>query len=495
MVEKLEEAVDVTNMRKVLILMALFSSTCVLTQTQPTDSLNAYKKRVLESTEVDFLMSYYEQDGNHASVTGGLGNEELMDITPTFVVAIPLNADDVLTVDAGISAYTSASSSNLDPFDSSGASSNGEEEDDKKANGVTGSPWVASSGASSQDVWGTVNASYSHSSDDRNNIWRANVGFAAEYDYVSAGFGGGFTKLFNEKNTEVGVKVQVYLDTWSPKYPTELDSYNEAGQDLNNGFFSTIDILDQNGNAIDKDGPTVWAPFNTTLIQDKARNSYSLSFSFSQILNKKAQISLFFDLVQQKGWLANPMQRVYFADKANYYIGNAASIPNYATPANTDVFQLADDIERLPSSRFKVPIGARFNYYVNETFSLRTYYRYYFDNWGISSHTASVELPIKFGEGKFTLYPTYRFYNQTAVDYFAPYETHLSTSEFYTSDYDLSKFNSHQYGLGFKYTDVFTKFKIFKLGLKSFDLKYGIYNRSDGLKASIISTGFKFVLD
>ncbi len=494
MEEKQEEAVVATNMRKVFILVVLMVTTFAFAQTQPTDSLNTYKKRVLEFTEVDFLMSYYEQDGNHASVTGGVGNEELTDITPTFVVAIPLNVDDVLTVDAGISAYTSASSSNLDPFDSSGASGN-EEEEDKIASAVTGSPWVASSGASAMDVWGTVNASYSHSSDDRNSIWSANVGFAAEYDYVSAGFGGGFTKLFNEKNTEVGVKAQVYLDTWSPKYPTELDSYNEAGQDLNNGFFSTIDILDQNGNIIDKNGPVVWSPLNTTLVQGKARNSYSLSFSFSQILNKNAQISLFFDLVKQKGWLANPMQRVYFADRANYYIGNATSIPNYATPANTDVFQLADDIERMPSSRFKVPIGARFNYYINETLSLRTYYRYYFDNWGVNSHTASIELPIKLGEGKFTLYPTYRFYNQTAADYFAPYETHMSTSEFYTSDYDLSKFNSHQYGLGFKYTDVFTKFKIFKLGLKSFDLRYSIYNRSDGLKASIISTGFKFALD
>ncbi|WP_299886083.1 DUF3570 domain-containing protein [uncultured Lacinutrix sp.] len=481
-------------MRKFLFFTLCFSTTFVFSQTKPIDSLNSYKKRVLESTEVDFLMSYYRQDGNHASVTGGIGNEELTDITPTFVVAIPLNADDVLTVDAGISAYTSASSSNLDPFDASGASGNGEEED-KRAGAVTGSPWVASSGASAQDVWGTINASYSHSSDNRNNIWTANVGFAAEYDYVSAGFGGGFTKLFNEKNTELGIKGQVYLDTWSPKYPTELDSYNEAGQNLNNGFFSNIDILDQNGNIIDKNGPVVWSPFNTTLIQDKSRNTYSLSLSFSQILNKNAQISLFFDVVQQEGWLANPMQRVYFADRDNYYVGNAASIPNYATPENTDVFHLADDIERLPNSRFKIPIGARFNYYLNETFALRTYYRYYMDNWGVNSHTASIELPIKLGLGKFTFYPNYRFYNQTAADYFAPYETHLSTSEFYTSDYDLSKFNSHQYGLGFKYYDAFTKFKIFKFGLKTFDLKYSIYDRSDGLKAGIISTAFKFVLD
>jgi len=57
---------------------------------------------------------------------------------------------------------------------------------------------------------------------------------------------------------------------------------------------------------------------------------------------------------------------VYFGDRANFYIGNPASIPNYTSPTNIDAFQLGDDIERLPSSRFKIPIGGRFNYYINE---------------------------------------------------------------------------------------------------------------------------------
>ncbi|WP_303318461.1 DUF3570 domain-containing protein [Flavivirga abyssicola] len=488
-------------MRKGFIIVTFLFSVFGFSQAKSKDSIDTYKKRVLESTELDFLVSYYTQDGNHASVTGGIGDEYLTDITPTIVVAIPMNADDVLTVDAGISAYTSASSSNLDPFDASGASAGGHDDDDDEGNGGNntvnsmGSPWVASSGASAQDIWGGVNVSYSHSSDDRNSIWSVNAAFATEYDYISTGFGGGYTKLFNEKNTELSIKGQVYLDAWQPRYPTEIDSYIEAGESLNNGFFNGVDILDQNGSIINKNGANVWSPFNTALITNKARNSYTLSLGFSQILSKHAQFSIFLDVVQQNGWLANPMQRVYFADRANYYVGNASSIPNYTSRRNKDVFHLADDIERLPDSRFKIPIGARFNYYINEVVSLRTYYRYYFDDWGVNSHTLSLELPIKLSQGKFTLYPTYRFYNQTAADYFAPYETHLSTSEFYTSDYDLSKFNSNQYGLGLRYTDIFTKFKIFNLGLKSFDIKYSIYNRSDGLKAGIISTGFKFILD
>ena len=155
-------------------------------------------------------------------------------------------------------------------------------------------------------------------------------------------------------------------------------------------------------------------------------------------------------------------------------------------------FQLADDIERLPNTRFKIPIGMRYNYYINETFSLRTYYRYYFDDWGINSHTASVELPIKIGD-KFTLYPTYRYYQQTQADHFAPYESHLSTQEFYTSDYDMSEFDSNQYGMGIKYSDALHKKNIYGFGIKSVDLRYNNYSRSDGLNSGIISFGIKFV--
>ena len=477
----------------ILIITVLFAINSFAQQ----DSTLVYKKRVLETIEVDFLTSYYSQEGDNAAVTGGIGTEKLIDLTPTIVVSMPLNDDDVLTVDAGISTYTSASSSNLDPFDVSGGDD--DDDDDQNISGASsvGSPWVESSGASKQDTWGSINVNYTHSSDDRNNIWNGNVSFATEYDYTSIGFGGGFSKLFNKKNTEVGIQAKVYLDTWSPKYPTELDSFLEAEGDLNGGFFEDVNIINQDAFVVNTPGfvGEVWSPISGfDLIKDKGRNTYSVSFSFSQILSKNAQFSLFFDLVKQQGWLANPMQRVYFADVDNYFIGNGDSIDNYTSSSNTDLFQLADDIERLPDNRFKIPIGLRFNYYLNETFALRTYYRYYMDDWGINSHTASVELPIKISP-KFTLYPSYRYYMQSEADYFSGFDEHLSTSEFYTSDYDLSKFNANQYGFGITYTDIFAKAHIWKLGLKSIDLKYNNYQRNTGLKANYFAAGFKFIMD
>jgi hypothetical protein len=441
---------------------------------QESDTNIVFKKRVLDNIEIDFMSSYYTQDGNNASVTGGIGTEKLTDVTPNITVAIPLNEDDVLTIDGGISAYTSASSSNVGPFDN------------RKGNDLNASPWVESSGASGGDAWTNISGNYAHTSDDRNTIVSGNLSLANEYDYTSFGFGGGVNKLFNKKNTELGAKVNIFIDAWNPITPTELRT--------NSDVLQGVSIYNSQGLEIDKNSSSAWKPFKNELVTQKGRNTFSGSFSFSQILSPNLQVSVFMDLIQQTGWLANPLQRVYFKDKEDFYVGDPKNIPNYLSSDSRNVFMLADDIERLPDSRLKIPIGARLNYYINENLTLRTYYRYYTDDWGINSNTFQVELPIKFGN-HWAIIPSYRYNTQTAADYFAPFNEHQSTSQFYTSDYDLSAFDANQYGLGIRYTDVLTKRKLWKFGLKNLSLKYSYYDRTTGLSANIVTLGVKFVLD
>ncbi|MFV8378689.1 DUF3570 domain-containing protein [Flavobacterium sp. LB3R33] len=477
---------------KFLFLLGLISS---IAFSQDKTTAPAFKKRVLESTEVDFLASYYNQDGSRSAVSGGIGSEKLTDVASNIVVAMPLNDDDVLTIDLGISAYSSASSSNINPFNSTGASGGGGDDDriaggqKATATGPTGTPWQASSGASKSDQLVSVVANYSHSSDSRNFIWNTDVSFSNEYDYTSVGFGGGIASLFNEKNTELSLKVNAYLDQWRPIYPTELHEYSKYGSNfLNQGYFNGVSVLDQNGQ-----NTTNYLPSAFQTVSGVNRNSYSASVGFSQVLTKKLQFSIFFDVLQQQGLLSSPYHRIYFADKANYYIGQTQYINTYESPTNAGVYKLADDIERLPDSRFKLPVGARLNYYINERFILRTYYRFYSDNWDIQSHTATIELPIKLSD-RFTVFPMYRYYTQTASKYYAPYETHLSTERYYTSDADLATFDANQYGFGINYTDIFTGAKIWKFGLKNIDFRFNHYERSDNLNANIGTIAFKFVM-
>ena len=69
------------------------------------------------------------------------------------------------------------------------------------------------------------------------------------------------------------------------------------------------------------------------------------------------------------------------------------------------------------------------------------------------------------------------------------------TISIYTSDYDLSAFSSRQIGGSLVYTDVFSKYKLGKISLKMISLRYQNYQRSDGLSAFSVSTGFSFVID
>lgn len=434
---------------KSLLLLLVLSAAFLIHSSVFAQETEEYKKRVLESTEIDFLVNYYEQDGVNAAVTGGKGTEELKDLSPSIIVAIPLNDDDVLTINGNISAYTSASSSNINPFDGDGPAD----------------PFVASSGASKTDVWGNMVGSYAHSSDDRNRIWSANLSVSAEYDYISVGFGGGYTWLFNQKNTELSLNGNVYIDTWSLIYPYELRPPGNRGED------------DFSNSALDLNVPGYDPSFNPH--SSKGRNSFSMGMGLSQILSKRLVAYISADIIYQNGLLSTPFHRIYFADQEDYFYEN---------------FHLADDIEQLPGSRLKSALGARLNYFLSDRFTLRTYYRYYYDDWGIRSQTVSFELPIKISD-KFTVYPSYRFYNQTAANYFAPYNQHLSTAQYYTSDYDLSKFQANNYGFGISYTDIFTKSHIWKFGLKSIDLKFNKYDRDSEFTATMFSFGVKFVMD
>jgi hypothetical protein len=426
------------------------------------DSLD-YKKRVLENTEISLLSSMYAQDGDNAATSGGIGSEELMDITPTIVVSVPLNDDDVLTIDAGISAYTSASSSNINPFDSDRADA-----------------FQASSGASAADVWGNFTGIYSHSSDDRNNISSGKLSVSAEYDYFSVGLGGGKAWLFNEKNTEFSIHTNIYIDFWNTVYPIEFRSGGSKSKVEDDGTVNVEDDDDDHFNIKDYQltGDTNYSPMFSPF-KNKGRNSYSVNLGFSQILSKKAQILVVYDVTIQQGLLSTPFHRIHFKDYGNTFI---------------EGYHLADAIETLPNNRLKMAGGVRLNYYLNKTFVLRNQYRYYQDDWGVSSHTYTFELPTRI-RNKLTFIPSYRYYIQSASDYFAPYNTHLSSEEFYTSDYDLSEFTANQFGFGISYTDTGLKHRIWKLKLKSIDFQVNKYDRNTSFSSAFAAFAFKFILD
>jgi hypothetical protein len=397
-------------MRKLtLTALALFARIlCIHAQSDTA----AYQSRKLRLDEVNFVSGYYMQDGNNSAVTGGIGTEKLTDFANT--IELKMIRTDTKgrahtgAFELGIDNYTSASSDNIDP--------------------------TTISSASRGDTRIYPSLSYTISNNQTGLAYGAALSYSTEYDYQSFGLGVNLAKTSKDKNRELGLKLQAYLDTWQVIYPIELRP----------GHGNPDAEADEGG----------WAP----------RNSYSASLSYSQVINKRLQLAFLADGIYQQGLLATKYQRVYFTDNSEH-------------------------TETLPDTRFKLPLGIRASYFAGNRVVVRGYYRYYFDNWGVLAHTLNLELPIKITPF-LSVSPYYRYYTQSAANYFAPYHAHSRTESYYTSDYDLSAFNSHFAGTGFRYIP-----EKGVLGIRrwaSAEIRYGHYIRSTGLTSNIISLNATF---
>ncbi|SFE80834.1 Protein of unknown function [Chitinophaga sp. CF118] len=190
------------------------------------------------------------------------------------------------------------------------------------------------------------------------------------------------------------------------------------------------------------------------------RQSYNLSFALYQVVNKRMQFAIYPELVYQKGLLSTPFHRVYFKD------------------ANTL------KVENLPRERWKVPLTVQLNTFIDGQVILRTYYSFYHDNFGITAHALQLELPVKTSP-LFTLSPLVRLYTQKASRYFQPFQGHDLSDEYYTSDYDLSSFNSYKLGITARYALFKPIFR--NSAFQEIGLRYSFYKRTDQLSAHMLS--------
>ncbi|WP_347069055.1 DUF3570 domain-containing protein [Flavobacterium sp. WV_118_3] len=285
----------------------------------------------------------------------------------------------------------------------------------------------ANSSASSSDIRFYPSFNYSIENEEKGNTLGFGLSSSSEFDYQSFGGNVSYSQKTKDKSGEFTAKFQAYLDQVKLIEPIELRT---------------------NGNHYGS----------------ASRNTFVGSLSYSQIINTNLQIVFLADIITQNGFLSLPFHRVYFTDGSVHQ-------------------------ENLPGNRLKIPLAVRASYFLGDNIVIRAYYRYYTDDWDIKSHTADIEVPVKISPF-FSLSPFYRFYTQSAAKYFKPYEAHTGTDDYYTSNYDLSKFDSNFFGIGMKFTPIKGVF-----GIKHFntiEIRYGHYSRTTALNADIVSINLKY---
>ncbi|WP_159476675.1 DUF3570 domain-containing protein [Dyadobacter sp. 3J3] len=294
------------------------------------------------------------------------------------------------------------------------------------------------SGASKTDTHIYPSVSWSVK-DDRNHTTKGiSALYSTEYDYKSYGVNFNFSKSSKDNNRELTLKAGTFQDTYIAILPSDLRPP---------GY----------GSGAEGDKANLY---------HKPRKTYNGSVGLSQIVNKSLQVLFIVEPTYQEGLLSTPFHRTYFTDGS-------------------------ERVEKLPGSRFKIPVGLRGSYFMGDRVIFRGFYRYYADSWGMKAHTVSLEVPVKISPF-LSLSPFYRFNSQTGVRYFAPYMQHNTSAEYYTSDYDLSSFQSHYGGMGIRLAPPGGVMGIRHLA--SLELRYGHFyrNAGTGMQSDMITLAMKF---
>ena len=204
-------------------------------------------------TEVDILGSYYQQNGDHSAVEGGIGSQHLTDTAPTILLNVPLDSTTRLAANVGIDYYASASSDKIDQ--------------------VLSSPSAA-------DVRYHADFGLSHDLASKRTTLGAGAGVSKEYDYLSFNVLASWAHSSADGNRQLSITGQAFIDKIKLITPAEL----RVGGTRNHNYGSDN------------------------------RQSFTLSVVYAQVLTKRLQASISAEPVVQRGLLSTPFQRVYFYD-------------------------------------------------------------------------------------------------------------------------------------------------------------------------------------
>ncbi len=266
------------------------------------------------------------------------------------------------------------------------------------------------------------------------------VYFSLESDYTSLGFGASARHQSKDKGREFSISFEAFFDDlrWGR---------------LTEGFFNPQKLIYPQELRYKE-----W--FN-----QQQRNSYNLNLELIQTINRRMTLGIFVSPSFQEGLLSTPFHRVYFNDDTTVRV------------------------ENLPEHRIKLPVGLQLNSFIGNRYIVRAFYRFYWDDWGIIAHTLSAEIPIKITPA-LTVAPSIRYYTQSEAFYFKPYKQHSTNEEFYTSDYDLSRFESYQPAMEVRFVPLSRIGK--RSSFNEVILRYAYYTRNDGLQAHFITTLLEF---
>ena len=167
-----------------------------------------------------------------------------------------------------------------------------------------------------------------------------------------------------------------------------------------------------------------WYPvFDRDLPRDN-RNETKVDFSVNQLILPTFSMQAVYSYMYSQGFLSSPYHYVLQDDIARF--------------------------ENYPETRTGHAIAIKGVHLLNNTNSMNFSYRYYFDDWDISSHTVNVEELHDFSS-RFTSGLRLRYYTQTGSNFIKDIGDYKVNEDYYATDYRMSAFDSYTIGIPFMY--------------------------------------------
>ena len=245
------------------------------------------------------------------------------------------------------------------------------------------------------------------------NVSRRSTGSALsiEQDYGSVGYNTSYSNDVNEKHTTLTAGLGISLDLVYPDggAPDALKNVNEPSAQTG----------DEEEDEDERDGESFDPEF---------KGMFDVLFGITQILNRSTLMQLNYSHGFIRGYLTDPYKVVSVVDSIT---GEPVITPT--TTYGTYLNESRPDARDTNSIYWKTVVSIFGDV-------LRVSYRYFWDDWGIKSNTMDVH--YRFGIGsKFYIQPHYRYYTQTAADFYRhSLRDDEPLPEFVSADFRLGEF-------------------------------------------------------
>ena len=168
---------------------------------------------------------------------------------------------------------------------------------------------------------------------------------------------------------------------------------------------------------------------DSSFSEDIDRQNYKLGLA--QVITKDMLLELNYEGITDEGYLNNPYRSVRYLDEPG-----------------GDTYSFQPEI--YPNTRTSNAFAVRSLYYLPYRAAISGEYRFFTDTWDIDAHN------VKFGythplQGGWILEGNYRYYTQTAADFYSDLFPYRDAQNFMARDKELSSFSSHTVGLKLSY--------------------------------------------